>query len=156
MLEEETEGVKLRNYYFDFVVALVGFSAALAILRALAVIDVSFGLITMAPFIAAIHTVDRFLKAQNRLPSPAEAGRLLNGSVAISAAFHLLVALLADAAGVSHPLVQTDAVSSAKFWIMAIGLFVIILTLNYFVMRWVYGNLARRRAKRLGIAIAID
>lgn len=138
--------VSLRRYKVVFGLSLIAFMVAVALINAFIREGSAVGIMAVLPFLAAIVTGNYFLEHEKMLPSTLEKRRLIRDGLIIFVFLNLMpLAFLF--------LVVTEQVGriGAKITIMLAVPISLIVFLNYFLMRWAYGGLLQKRAKKLGI-----
>lgn len=102
----------------------------------------------VAPFLAAMFIGEYFVKKEHRAPNDAERSFLTRGSFAIFVGLNLVLTGLAVLGGAFAEL-QSDTDGSRVLWVIIGLMCLIIFPIVYFMMRWAYGGLTRKRAAKL-------
>lgn len=136
------------SYHVTFFLVLLGIDILIAVLRMVWDVGGLSGVSMAAPFIASTFVADRFIRAERRAPDNEEAGRLVLGGLLCYLGLNLIFMLLA-LVGLSG---QAEA-NTAPLGFVFFGLILFLgigAAIAYFMMRWSYRGLARKRALKLG------
>jgi len=102
----------------------------------------------IAPFLAAMIIGEFFIKKENRAPNDSERKVLTMGSFAIFIAINLsLLALAFFSGGLGDGF--ADAGGTGAMAIILGFIFLVICLIVFFMMRWAYGGVTRKRAEKL-------
>lgn len=106
----------------------------------------------IVPFTAAIFAAEQFLKREARLPSAFEKRRLVWGGLLIYMGIQFVFTLISYASGGLQAVTEV-ARDSFMLWTVVIGVLVVIMFFNFFLLHWAYGGLMKIRAGKLGIEL---
>ena len=132
----------LIRYHVTFGISLIVIMIILAIVGMVLRSGSTVGVSSVSPFLAATVVAGRFLKRERRIPTPTEKNKLVWGGMLIFFMFNaILLAILLYGIG-----------PEGSMLLIIIGLFFAATALlNFFLMRWAYGGLLAKRAKKLNI-----
>lgn len=138
----------LGAYFGWFTAALVAAMILLAIIRVMFNFNASgVGLIT--PFIAATIASDRFVQRERRAPTEDERKRLTFGNLGIFLSINALVLLGLVTSGGLQVLLAETKVPMNTFMILFMSILAAAMVMNFLLIRWVYGGIAKKRAAKL-------
>ncbi len=138
----------LGRYFGWFTIALLIFVTALLFVRNLLGVSTT-GIAMSAPFIAAIITSDRFVQGERRAPSEQERKQLTFGNLGITLFAFGFMALAAVTGGALHSFAEQVSAPVSTILMLAVSIMLSALVLNYVLIRWAYGSIARKRAEKL-------
>ena len=138
----------LKPYYIRFGIVLLVLYIIIAVLRYVFSLDSTIGLTVVLPLIAAQFVAETFIKKQRRVPTGLEINRLSLGCTLIIVLINLPLAALGILAG------AFDQDFSPTLMLIVAGLLLAMLVANYFMIRWAFDGVAKKRAKKLGIGAA--
>ena len=140
--------VKLSKYIWIFIGWYIGLNIVLIALHSF--FDAgSSAMSVVLPFLAAMAAGESFLKGENRIPSQIERKKLTNRSFSIVMIIQLFLTLLVV---ISGALSELQSAGLGTNILVFVGIFILIAAvIQYFLIRWAYGGITRRRAARLGI-----
>jgi len=144
----EIDTVPLGRYHLWFVAGLIGIIVLFAVVRAAFNISLS-GPSAISPFLAAMVASDRFVAREQRVPSDEERKRLTAGNLGIFILINALILLGLVAGGGLEIIVEEIGGTANSFVAIFLSLFAAMIVLNYLLIRWAYGGLARKRAEKL-------
>ncbi len=137
----------LSSYLLFYALAYVGMLILFAVISMFLSSAGSSGSI-IAPFLAAMIIGEFFIKKENRAPNDEERNSLTLGSFFIFVALNLTLLAIAFVGGAFG-----DAFSEAgRLGTITTILFIVLLivfAIVFFMMRWAYGGLTRKRAEKL-------
>lgn len=137
----------LSSYLLYFALAYVGILILFAVISTFLSSAGSSGSV-IAPFVAAMLIGELFVKRENRAPSDEERDALTFGSFFIFVALNIVLLALAFFGGAfGDVFAETDRLGMLTT-ILAIVL-IVIFAITFFMMRWAYGGLTRKRANKL-------
>ena len=136
-----------KRYILIFAGWYIGGCIALAIVRNWISTGTS-GISLILPMLIAMVVGESFVKKQQRMPTKTESARLANGSFLVLILAQIVFLAAAIASGVLNDL-KDAGLSSNIYPILGLVL-IIVLIFQYLLIRWGYGGLTRKRAKRLG------
>jgi len=137
----------ISSYLLFFALAYVGMLILFAVISMFLSSAGSSGTV-VAPFLAAIIIGDFFIKKENRAPNNQERNALTLGSFLIYAAINIALLALAFVGGAfGDAFSETGGTGSLTTVIVAVLLFLFVVV--FFMIRWVYGGLTRKRAEKL-------
>lgn len=137
----------LISYLLYFAFAYVGMLILFTIISMFISSAGSSGTI-IAPFLSAMMIGEFFIKKEQRAPDDAERNFLTKGSFAIFVVINLALAGLAVFGGAFAEL-QSDS-DGNRVMLIIIGLVCLVLfPIVFFMIRWAYGGLTRKRAAKL-------
>ena len=148
MSEPEDVDTPLGRYFGWFTGALLALLMLLMIARALLQMQLS-GIFLITPFIAAIVASDRFVQRERRAPSEDERKRLTFGALGITLFASGFMALAVVSGGGLHAVAAEQDVPMNTIIIIAFSILLSALVMNYLLIRWAFGSIARRRAEYL-------
>jgi len=137
----------LSSYLLYFALAYVGMLILFAVISMFISSAGSSGSV-IAPFIAAMLIGEFFIKRESRAPNDAERSALTLGSFMIFAAINialLALAFLGGAFGEGF----SDLGGVGGLAVIVGIIFIVICLIVFFMMRWAYGGLTRKRAEKL-------
>ena len=140
------EHVPLGTYFAWFAFGLLAFYILMAVLRQFLSSNL-IGVSLIGPFFVSSGLAERFLSKEKRVPTNEERRSLVMGGLGIFLFINTGLLLLAFAGG------ALSDIGVDLNTLLAISLSVLMsaLVLNYLLMRWAYGGLLRKRAKKLGL-----
>ena len=139
----------LGRYFGWFTGALLALLVLLLISRGLLGLQFS-GLFLIAPFFAAIVASDRFVQQEKRAPSEDERKRLTFGALGVTLFACGFMALAVVSGGGLHGFAAEAEIPINSIIIIAFSILLSGLILNYLLIRWAFGSIARRRAETIG------
>lgn len=102
----------------------------------------------IAPFLSAMLVGEMFIKREQAAPNDAQRSHLTLGSFAVFLAVNVVLTGLAVIGGVFEEL-QADSDGNRILFIIFAVAALIILPIVFFMIRWAYGGLTRKRAVKL-------
>ena len=149
------EETSLGRYHWWYVGSLVAATVLIGCVRAYFNVSVT-GVLLITPFLAATVASDRFVIREQRVPSEDERKRLTFGHLAIFILINALVLLgFVSGGGLDIVLSQMNA-TIETFMAIFMSFLMAALVLNYLLIRWSYGGIARKRAQKLGFLASND
>ena len=148
MSKPEDADTQLGRYFGWFTGALLALLVLLLIARGLLQMRLS-GIFLILPFIAAIVASDRFVQREKRAPNEEERKRLTFGALGITLFACGFMALAVVSGGGLHAFAAELDVPMNTIIIIMFSILLSVLVLNYLLIRWAFGSIARRRAENL-------
>lgn len=139
------EDVPLGRYFAWFTGALLVTYVAIALVRHFFGID-GTGVSLITPFFAAMIAGEQFLLKEKKVPNGEEKRSLVLGGLGIFLMINALFLLLAAFGDIA----ERAGVTSKDFMLIFAGMMIFALIINYFLMRWAYGGMLKKRAEKLG------
>lgn len=102
----------------------------------------------VAPFLSAMVVGEIFIKFENRAPNDAEHNFLTWGSFAIFFSLNVILVLLVVLGGAFAELQAESDGNRILFIVFSAAMFILCF-IAFFMMRWAYGGLTRKRAVKL-------
>jgi hypothetical protein len=145
MSNHEGFSTPFMGYYVRFGLILLALYVLVAVISVAFSLENMSGVTFVAPFLTAQFVSDAFIKKLRRVPTDAEITRLTQGCILVTILVNIPLALISVLAGALG--------QGFSFMVMIVAgvLLVLMLVLNYFLMRWTFDGLAKRRAKKLGV-----
>lgn len=137
----------LTSYLLFFALAYVGIAILFAVISTFLSSAGSSGSV-IAPFLAAMIIGEFFVKKENRAPSDEERNALTLGSFFIFVAINLALLALAFVGGAFGDVFSEADGAGSITTILGVVL-LILFVIVFFMMRWAYGGLTRKRADKL-------
>ena len=148
MSAPEDADTPLGRYFGWFTAMMLGALVLLMLARAMLQMQLS-GIFLIAPFLAAIVTADRFVQQEKRAPSEDEHKRLTFGALGITLFACGFMALAVVSGGGLHSYAANAEVPINTIVVVVFSVLLSALVLNYLLIRWAFGSIARRRAENL-------
>ena len=137
----------LSSYLLYYAFAYVGILILFAIISMVISSAGSSGAV-IGPFLAAMMIGEFFIKKENRAPNEAERNALTLGSFLIFAAINIALLLLAFlGGGFGDAFSEAGGAGTITAIIGVVLIFLCLIV--FFMMRWAYGGLTRKRAEKL-------
>jgi len=137
----------LSSYLLFFALAYVGVLILFAIISMFLSSAGNSGSV-IAPFLAAMIIGEFFVKKENRAPNDDERNALTLGSFFIFVAINIALLALAFAGGAFGDAFSEAGSLGTITTVLGI-VFLILFAIVFFMMRWAYGGLTRKRAEKL-------
>ena len=137
----------LISYLLYFAFAYVGMLILFTIISMFISSAGSSGTV-IAPFLSAMMIGEFFIKKEQRAPDDAERNYLTLGSFAIFVVLNLALAGLVIFGGGFAEL-QSESDGNTVLLIIIGAVCLILFPIVFFMMRWAYGGLTRKRAAKL-------
>ncbi|MEM9570283.1 MAG: ABZJ_00895 family protein [Pseudomonadota bacterium] len=141
----EGHNTAFTKYYVRFGLVLLVLYVIIAVIRAVFSTSSVTGVALILPFLAAQFVAEAFLKKQGRVPTDSEVTRLSRACILITVLVNIPLALIGLFAGAFD-----QGFEPALLFLVGV-LLVIMLVVNYFMIRWAFGGLAKKRADKMGI-----
>ena len=145
----EDSDTPLGRYFGWFTASMLAALVLLLIARTFLQTQFS-GIFLIAPFLAAIIASDRFVQQEKRAPSEDERKRLTFGALGITLFACGFMALAVVSGGGLHTYAAEANIPINTIIIIAVSIILSTLILNYLLIRWAFGSIARKRAEKLG------
>lgn len=149
MSDQEQNETPLGGYFGWFTVLLLLNVVVILLLRSFLNFS-AVGIAMIAPFIASIISSYRFVGNEQRAPTEVERTQLTLGSLGISLFALGFMALAAVSGGALHAFAKQADVPVTTILIISFSITLCALVLNYLLIRWAYGSIARKRAEQSG------
>lgn len=146
----EHHDTSLTPYFVRFGVVLFALYALVAVIRYFLPLPGLSGVSFILPFLTASFVSEKFTKTMRRVPSDTEIGKLATGCILVTLLVNLPLVLIAVFAGGAGSGIGTTVL------VIAVGFVGIMLLINYFLIRWSFDGIARKRAEKLGIGRVED
>jgi len=150
MNELEAPKTNFMKYYIRFGLALLAAYVFIAVIQVVFSVSSVTGVAMVLPFLAAQFVAEAFIKKEGCVPTDAEITQLTQACILVTVIVNIPLTLIGVLAG---GLEQT--LGSTLLFAAAVIL-AIMLVVNYFMIRWAFGGLAKKRAKKLGIGRVED
>jgi len=137
----------ISSYLLFFALAYVGMLILFAVISMFLSSAGSTGSV-VAPFLAAMMVGELFIKRENRAPNEAERNALTLGSFMIFATINIALLALAFVGGAFGD-VFSETGATGKLTTIIGAVLLILCFIVFFMMRWAYGGLTRKRAEKL-------
>lgn len=137
----------ISSYLLFFALAYVGTLILFAVISMFLSSAGSSGTV-IAPFLAAMMIGEFFIKKERRAPNDAERNALTMGSFFIFAAINIVLLVLAFVGGALGD-IEVDGNGFALISGLLILFLGVLFLIVFFMMRWAYGGLTRKRAEKL-------
>jgi len=137
----------LSSYLLFFALAYVGMLILFAVISMFLSSAGSSGSV-VAPFLAAMIIGEFFVKKENRAPNDEERNALTLGSFFIFVVINVALLALAFVGGAFGDAFSETGGLGTITTILGIVLLVL-FTIVFFMIRWAYGGLTRKRAEKL-------
>ncbi|MDA8708662.1 ABZJ_00895 family protein [Hellea sp.] len=137
----------ISSYLLFFALAYVGMLILFAIISMFLSSAGSSGTV-IAPFIAAMIIGEVFVKKESRAPNDEERNALTLGSFFIFVAINVALLALAFVGGAFGDVFSETGSFGAITTILSV-LLLVVFVIVFFMMRWAYGGLTRKRAEKL-------
>lgn len=141
----------LIRYHVIFTSALIGLTVILGVINSFLDSGGLTGVSAVTPFLAATFAAHSFLNRERKIPNAAEKNKLILTQLFIFLALNALILALVFFSGVLGEILPDGTGGSTLLTIIGV-VFAILALINYFLMRWAYGGLLRKRAEKLGIS----
>ncbi|MEM7459272.1 MAG: ABZJ_00895 family protein [Pseudomonadota bacterium] len=141
----EASKTNFMKYYVRFGLVLLLLYVIIAVIRAVFSTNSVTGVALILPFLAAQFVTEAFIKKQRRVPTDPEITRLSRACILVTVIVNIPLTLIGVLGGALDQSFDTTVL-----FVTALIL-VVMLVVNYFMFRWAFGGLAKKRADKLGI-----
>lgn len=141
----ENSNTTFMTYYFRFGLVLLAMYILVAVIRVVLSLESVSSVTFLLPLLAAQFVAEAFIKKLGRVPTDLEITQLSRGCILITISINIPLALIGLFAG------AVDKSFGSTFVIIVGGILMIVLIANYFMIRWAFNGLAKKRAEKLGI-----
>lgn len=145
MINPENSNSNFMTYYFRFGLVLLALYIMVAAISVVFSLGNVSGVTFILPFLAAQVVAEAFIKKLSRVPTDPEITRLSRGCILVVICIDVALVLIGLFAG------AVDEALGSMLMIVVGVLLVIMLIANYFMVRWAFDGLAKKRAEKLGI-----
>lgn len=152
MSSGDDEHPSLGRYFGWFTGLLIAAYVLIAIAQGMMSANLN-GFAIIAPFFAGLIVVDRFISRERRAPSSQEQHQLTMGGLGIALFANALFVLAFATSGGVDQLSEQLKVPVQTLMIIFFSILAASLVLNYLLLRWAYGGIARKRAEKLGLSL---
>jgi len=142
---------RLTRYHVVFGIVLIIMMIIIALIK-ISLKDGLTGVSMITPYLVSMFVGEHFIKRERRLPTASEKDRLVWGGLIIFIALEIFFLALGWVSGVFEDEIPTNTNATA-FLIIIVAIYIFVVLVNYFLMRWAYGSLLTKRANKLKIDI---
>lgn len=141
----------LKRYYMMFGGVLVALMILTVIIQMMLPVSSLSGVSMITPFLAAMFTGEGFLKRERRFPDASEKNKLIWSGLAIFLGLNFFITAITWSGGAVFEGAKVS--EDPTFFVIVLVLLICVVAINFFLMRWAYGSLLKKRAEKLNIGI---
>lgn len=141
----EADSPTYLSYYVRFGLILVVLYVIIAVVRVFFSADGVTGFAFVLPGLTAQFVSEAFIKKQKRVPTDRESAQLSRGCLLVAVLVNVPFSLIGFLAG------DFGQGLSSMAWAIVGALLLVWLVVNYLLIRWAFGSVAKKRADKLGI-----